>query len=108
MSSDDYSIKDLKAIAASLCYLEAESRRVGLQEVSWIIKKAIADMDDFLKGKNIEKKLYYYRILDSDLYKIFTLLDKFSKQHKFDLRALIKSVEAYENMEGNSRDFYAL
>lgn len=92
-------LNELKAIVASVYYLESESRKVGLHAVSLIFKRAIADIDEWIKNQEIEKKFYYSNLIDSDLYRILSLLDQFSKANKFNLKAIIKTIEAYEDME---------
>jgi len=89
---------ELKAIIASLYYLESEAKRSGLAEISHIFRKAIADVESFLKGESLDKRFYKEKIIDSDLYRILKLLDEFSKENKFDLRAIVRTIEMYEEM----------
>lgn len=94
-------LDELKAIVASLYYLESEARKIGLNDVSLIFRKAIADIDVWLKKGHIEQTFYYENIIDSDLYRILRLLDYFSQSNRFDLQSIIKVIESYESLEKN-------
>lgn len=93
---------DLKGIVASLFYLESEARKAGYEELSLIFRKTISDMDMWINKRILDSSLYYHEIVDSDLYKILLLLEKFSIANRFDLKSIFNAIEAYETMRGRA------
>lgn len=89
---------DLKGIVASLFYLETEARKSGYEEISLMFRKTISDMDRWINEKVLDSSMYYRDMMDSDLYKILSLLEKFSIANRFDLKSIFSAIETYDAM----------
>ena len=89
----------LKNIISSLQYLAHEAKGAKLDDVCLIINTAIADVDQWTSDEIIDRNIYYEKIMSSDLYKITSLIHKFSATCHFDFDQLIKAFEAYKGIE---------
>jgi hypothetical protein len=87
--------EELKAIIASVFYLETEANRAGLQEIGFILKETLANIEKWLTETASGKGDGLSKFVDSDLYKILTLMNKFSKLYKTDLVAVLDAIESH-------------
>lgn len=87
--------EELKAIIASVFYLETEANRAGLQGIGLILRETLANIEKWLKDAASGKSDGLSKCIDSDLYKILVLMNKFSKLYKTDLVAVLDAIESY-------------
>ena len=86
---------ELDAVMTSLHYLESETNKAGLEEVSGILKKTISDIEGWIKtgsccGANLQEIIIGY-----ELFNILELLHKLSQNYKYDLPAILRAIESY-------------
>ena len=84
--------EDLKAIIASLYYLKTEAERIGLKEISLILKNVLTKIEIWLKGESSNDN-YPLDLIDSDLFKTLTLMTKLQKLNQSDLRGILNAIE---------------
>ena len=101
-ATDKMAKDDLKAIIASVGYLEGEAKKAGFEDVSNILRKAIAETEKLLKGQGLNGSDYLPHLVDSELHKILTLLLEFSGMEKFDLQSILDTIEHYDNIRKKS------
>lgn len=87
---------ELKAIIASLYYLETEAKKAGFEEISLMFRKTISDVDKWISDRILDNSLQYRDVVDSDLYRILCLLEKFSIANRFDLKSIFDAIEGYD------------
>ncbi len=86
---------ELKAIIASLYYLENESAKLNFDEITIILKRAISEVDTFLQGHALNEDLFKKDLYNSELYKLLTVVNRFSTIGQKELGGLIKALEIY-------------
>lgn len=93
MSEETMHNNELKAIIASAYYLATEARKAGLNEVSLMFRRVIADIDTLIKSKDLNEGACYKEILDCDLFKIMEILNKAPVANKLALQEIIDTLE---------------
>jgi len=88
--------EDLQSILASVCYLEQESKKAGMPRIAYLFRKLISDVEKLILQGSIDDAGDTKQSIDSDLYRILLLLQKFSSADKFNLESITTAIEEYE------------
>ena len=96
MEINSYQLGEIRAVVTSLYYLESETAKAGLKEVSNILRKTINEIEGWINtgsycGASVQEVIIGY-----ELYNILALLHKFSQNHKYDLPGILKAIESYD------------
>jgi hypothetical protein len=94
--------EELKAMIASVYYLEGEADKTGLSPVACIFRNALADIEKWLKNDVFNPENYLSHLVDPELYKIFELFSKFRGTPKCDLQAIMNSIDGYDEIRNKS------
>ncbi len=86
---------ELDAVMTSLHYLESEVSKVGLKEVSGILKKTISDIEGWINTGSCCGSNFHEIIIGYELFNILELLHKLSQNYKYDLAAILRAIESY-------------
>src|SRR5581483_3320843 len=89
-------LDELRAVVTSLYYLESETAKSGLKEVSNILKSTINDIEGWINTGSYCGGKVQEVIIGYELYNILSLLHKFSQNHKYDLPGILKAIERYD------------
>ncbi len=85
---------ELKAIIASVYYLASEAQKSGFVEASILLKRTIADIEKWIKEGQLDPDCA--DVIDSDLYNIMMLIEKFSQIDKSSLNVIMSAINTFD------------
>lgn len=86
---------ELQAIIASIHYLEAEADRIGLEEISIILKRGLTEIEKWANGEASDFTSGH-DVTNSDLYSTLLLITEVSKLRQVELRLFLEILDSYD------------
>lgn len=86
--------EDIKAILASVYYLCTEAEKAGLKPVNKLFIRLIADLEACLASSGFDSRDLLDDVVESDLYSILQILDRFSHVNQHEAKRIVAAVES--------------
>lgn len=87
--------EELKALLASIRYLEFEAEKAGFKEISVMLGMLILDVKDWVEHGTSQKQSNIETIKESELYKTMLLIDKIAQFDTVNVDAISDAIEVY-------------
>lgn len=87
--------EELKALLASISYLESEAKKAGFQELSAMLGTLILEVKDWVEHGASQKQNQVETIKKSELYKTILLIDKIAHLNTINVDAISEAIEVY-------------